>query len=251
MKSIYSRVLSSLDNIEEGKVFSPSDINISHKHKALVYQSLSKLTKDGLISRISQGNYYIPKRSRFGILKPNDDEVIKTVVNKIYRRTKTKPFLASNNVYQKLGLTTQISNEIFLVCNIKSQYSIKIKNLKFNLIKHDGRWSSNLTEYFEFLYALQTIQKIPDTTVDESYRKLRNIISHYTVKDISNLVESSQKFKKRTQALLGTMLEMEGYNAASDIIQKQLNKNTSYKINIKNTTIPTKYKKRWKIHEST
>jgi hypothetical protein len=251
MKSIHSRVLSLIDKIEEGKVFSPSDLNISNKDRALVYQSLSRLTKDGRISRISHGNYYIPKRSRFGILKPNDDEVIKTVVNKIYRNTKTKPFLASNNVYQKLGLTTQVSNEIFLVCNIKSQYSMKIKNLKFNLIKHEGRWSSNLTKYFEFLYALQTIQKIPDTTVDESYKKLRNIMSHYTVKEVSNLVESSQEFKKRTQALLGIMLEMEGYKAASEIMKKKLNKNTSYEINITNTTIPTEYKKRWKIHEST
>jgi hypothetical protein len=249
MKSIYKKVLLFVTKLQPNEIFTASDIGFGSEVSSLVNQALSRLTKEKYIARLSRGKYYIPHKTKFGSIKPSDSKIIEKVITEIYKKTKVKPYFASNTIFQKLGLTTQVSSEIFLVCNITIPYNFKINNLKFNLIRYEGTWNKSQTKYFEFLYALQNIKKIPDTTCSDSYAVLKNIMKNYTIADITNTMKISKEFNNQTRALLGCMLDMNGYKVASDSIKKELNSSTNYYVDIDTNEIPIEYKRKWRIYE--
>lgn len=77
----------------------------------LVTRALSRLVKEGLLVRISQGIYLYPKRNRFGILKPSIDEIAIAIAKKDKARIIPSGLTALN----KLGLSTQVTmNAVYL-----------------------------------------------------------------------------------------------------------------------------------------
>lgn len=45
----------------------------------VVTRALSRLAEEGILVRLSQGIYLYPQRNRFGILKPNIDEIASAI----------------------------------------------------------------------------------------------------------------------------------------------------------------------------
>ena len=89
----------------------------------LVTRVLSRLEKDGMLIRISQGIYLYPQRNRFGILKPNIDEIAVAIAQKDKARIIPSGLTALN----KLGLSTQVTmNAVYLTD--ASAREIKIGN---------------------------------------------------------------------------------------------------------------------------
>ena len=89
----------------------------------LVTRALSRLGKDGMLIRISQGIYLYPQRNRFGILKPNIDEIAVAIAQKDKARIIPSGLTALN----KLGLSTQVTmNAVYLTD--ASAREIKIGN---------------------------------------------------------------------------------------------------------------------------
>jgi hypothetical protein len=252
MMSIYKNVKKFIDKKENNEIFTAKDIKLGLSTNKQVSNALSRLAKENYIERLSRGKYYKPKKTKFGNVKPSDDVIIKKVINDLYKKTKTKPYLASNSVYQKLGLTTQVSPEIFLVCNTKVSYNFVIKNLKFNLIKYEGKWNKKDIKYFEFFYALQNIKKIPDSDVNEVYNKLLHRLSDYnSSNDIIGLIKVMEYFNNTTKALLGSMFEQLGFKIGMKKIKKELNPKTNYYIKINNNIIPKSIKTNWRIYDPT
>ena len=89
----------------------------------LVTRAVSRLEKDGLLIRISQGIDLYPQRNRFGILKPNIDEIAVAIAQKDKARIIPSGLTALN----KLGLSTQVTmNAVYLTD--ASAREIKIGN---------------------------------------------------------------------------------------------------------------------------
>jgi len=87
-----------------GSVFTPSDF-LTLGSRAAVDKTLSRLAKDGMIRRLTQGVYDYPKISpRIGQLAPNPDDVAKAVAAKDGYVVQVSPAKAAN----LLGLTTQV-----------------------------------------------------------------------------------------------------------------------------------------------
>ncbi len=77
----------------------------------LVTRTLSRMEKEGMLVRISQGIYLYPKRNRFGILKPSIDEIAAAIAQKDKARIIPCGLTALN----KLGLSTQVTmNAVYL-----------------------------------------------------------------------------------------------------------------------------------------
>ena len=77
----------------------------------LVTRVLSRLEKEGLLVRISQGIYLYPQRNRFGILKPSIDEIAVAIAQKDKARIIPSGLTAMN----KLGLSAQVTmNAVYL-----------------------------------------------------------------------------------------------------------------------------------------
>ena len=72
----------------------------------LVTRALSRLEKEGMLVRISQGIYLYPMRNRFGILKPSIDEIAVAIAQKDKARIIPSGLTALN----KLGLSTQLTD---------------------------------------------------------------------------------------------------------------------------------------------
>lgn len=77
----------------------------------LATRVLSRLEKEGMLIRISQGIYLYPQRNHFGILKPSIDEIAVAIAQK----DKARIIPAGVTALNKLGLSTQVTmNAVYL-----------------------------------------------------------------------------------------------------------------------------------------
>ena len=92
----------------------------------LVTRVLSRLEKEGVLIRLSQGIYLYPSRNKFGILRPSIEEIAYAVAEKDKARIIPSGLTALN----KLGLSTQVTmNSVYLTKTLiltKRKYSISI-----------------------------------------------------------------------------------------------------------------------------
>lgn len=226
MKTIKNQILEKIESMDTGKIFTVSELLDSNsKTSQSIYYAINIAIENKIIEKLARGKYFKPKKSKYGSLKPKDHDVIKHVVNEIYIKTKSKPFFASNTIYQKLGLTTQISNEIFIVCNITKDSQLKLKNLKINLISYQGKWNKKDIKYLEFLYALENVTKIPDTSSKDAIKLLHKHVTNYKTEDVVNLVRVSENYSDFTKYLLSIILLENGYKFAAKTISEKINLN--------------------------
>ncbi|MEF2577888.1 MAG: DUF6088 family protein [Bacteroidales bacterium] len=77
----------------------------------LVTRALSRLEKEGMLVRISQGIYLYPMRNRFGILKPSIDDIAVAIAQK----DKAGIIPSGLTALNKIALSTQVTmNAVYL-----------------------------------------------------------------------------------------------------------------------------------------
>lgn len=77
----------------------------------LVTRALSRLEKEGMLVRISQGIYLYPMRNPFGILKPSIDDIAVAIAQK----DKAGIIPSGLTALNKLALSTQVTmNAVYL-----------------------------------------------------------------------------------------------------------------------------------------
>lgn len=89
-------------HIKNGQVYRRSDLEY---YSNSIDRHLAELTSEGLLIKVSQGLYYAPRKSKFGIVPPDDNSLIE-------RFLKDDDFLlVSPNSYNGLGFgLTQLYN---------------------------------------------------------------------------------------------------------------------------------------------
>ena len=148
--------------------------------------------------------------------------------------------------YNKLGLTTQIPNEVTI---LGSKYNRKVKlgNLLVHYQKNDkasnyrGRGEVYL---LQILDAIKDIKRIPGANVNDSLRGLIHLIKNMNESEQERLVKYSKDYRPMVRALLGAIMEQIG-NTSFGKLKKSLNGLTSYKIGIDASILPNKDK--WRI----
>ena len=77
----------------------------------LVTRALSRLEKEGVLIRLSQGLYLYPSRNKFGVLRPSIEDIAHAIAEKDKARIIPSGLTALN----KLGLSTQVTmNAVYL-----------------------------------------------------------------------------------------------------------------------------------------
>jgi hypothetical protein len=126
----------------------------------------------GVIQRLSKGRFYKPKQTIFGKLKPSQEEVVKDLLEK---DGKIIGYLTGISIFGQLGLTTQISNIIEIGVKGKKNntrrgmYSIRFVQ-QANLI------TRNNIPLLQLLDSIKSIKRIPDSTPDSSYNRIKAIV---------------------------------------------------------------------------
>jgi hypothetical protein len=151
-------IKSKIERIPPGCIFTTSDFATDKIAKEGVTKVLIRLTKLGEIERFSKGKYYKPKKTIFGNLKPNEDKVIKDLLE---RDGKFIGYRTGIGIYNQLGLTTQISAIIQIGCN-KTRPSIKRGHLTIVFISQKNRITEETIPLLQILDAIRFIKTIPD-----------------------------------------------------------------------------------------
>ncbi|MEI6050429.1 MAG: hypothetical protein WCS03_16130 [Bacteroidota bacterium] len=152
-------------HIRQGEVYRRSDLEY---YSSSVDRHLSALTKDGTLFKLSQGLYYAPKKSRFGVVPPNDLDMVE-------RFLKDDNFLlVSPNSYNALWLgLTQLYNTTW-VYNHKRRGEFKLNGKKF-LFKLKSSFPKTITTEFLIVDLLNNLDELAEDSGQVSKNFQKNV----------------------------------------------------------------------------
>lgn len=234
-------IRSKINKFPEGYVFAYSDFSNEVKSENALKLTLFRLVRAGKIERLSKGRFYKPKQGIIGKLNPDEYEVVKDLLK---LNKKVIGYITGLGVFNSLGLTTQMSNIIQIGSNFDKK---QIQRGKY-LIRYIRQWNKITNDNIKLLQLLDCIRfikNIPDTTLDQSYKRLIYLIGELSEKEIRILVSLALKYPASTRALTGSILEGLKYTELSNKLLDSLNPTTYFKIDISTNLIPNKLK--WKI----
>jgi predicted transcriptional regulator of viral defense system len=223
-------------SVESAKLFTYDDIPDSNK--ASVAIELSRLFKKGVIKKISNGKFYRPKIKVFGEIAPDINEKIKSYMKK----DEGNSYETGINSFRKLGLTTQVSNEIVIATN-QSYRKIKIDNVNLRFVPKIVNVKKDDIHLAQILDAIKDIKKIPATTPNEVIKHLKKIIKKESIKNQNKLKNFALKYNPRTRAILGAIFKELGNRFYAYELKLTLNPTTNYKLKIEKDVI--KDRKYW------
>lgn len=164
-------------HLVEGNVYRRADLI---KWSKSVDRHLDKLTKEGFLQKVSVGVYYYPKTSVFGIVPPEESELIHTFLKD------NRFLLVSPNMYNSLGVgTTQLYNRK-VVYNHKRHGRIKLGNREFEFkMKH--HFPTKITEDFLLVDMVNNLQELAEDH-DEVLTKLIRKAAQMSLQDLKSTV---------------------------------------------------------------
>ncbi len=215
-----------IDRLPKGYVFTYADFPAEVNQKEAIIKALNRMVAAGKIAKLSKGRYFKPETTPFGTLQPDRSQVVKDLLEE---NGKTVGYLTGYSIYNSLGLTTQLSNVIQIGKNVvrpafkRGQYTISFIKQK-NIITKEN------IPLLQILDAIRYIQKIPDTTIRKSGKRLSVILKNLSDAEKSTLVRLALKYPPSSRALLGTFLDTIQADAVSQPLYNSLNPITKYKL---------------------
>jgi hypothetical protein len=219
-------IANTINRFPRGYVFTYEDFNIEVKKKEAVIKALNRMAKSGNISKLSKGKYYKPEKTPFGELQPDQEQIVKDLLED---DGKIIGYLTGYSIYNKLGLTTQVSNTIQIGKN-QNRPKLKRKRYTISFIKQKNTITKKNIPLLQILDSIRYIKKIPDSTFKESSIRLLKIIKILSIDDKKELVRLSLKYPPSTRALLGTILSETNAISITKPLKDSLNPITKYQL---------------------
>lgn len=215
-----------IDRLPKGYVFTYTDFDVDVNRKEAVIKALNRLVASGKIMKISKGRFYKSETTPFGIIQPNQYQVVKDLLEE---NGKTIGYLTGLSVYNDLGLTTQVSNTIQIGANdTRSKLTRGIYSISF--IKQKNNITKDNIPFLQLLDSIRYIKRIPDTNPAQACKRLLAIINELSEHDINILIKLSMKYPPVSRALLGALLDSASSYYSTEILYKSLNPITIYKL---------------------
>lgn len=234
-------VTNKIDRFKTGYVFTYKDFFFPVEKVNALKKVLSRLTESGKIVRLSKGRYYKPKEGITGLLKPDEYQVVKDLLEE---NGKIIGYLSGINAFNKLGLTTQVSNTIEIGTSIDKK-SRKRGKYTIRFIRQKNTIANENIPLLQILDSIRFIKRIPDADINKSCEILRNIIQNLSDEEQAYLVKLALKYNPATRALTGAILEYIKGEAYVEVIYKSLRGTTAFNLYISENTL--KNKDKWQI----
>lgn len=215
-----------IDRLPKGYVFTYADFIAEVNKKEAVIKALNRMVKAGKIAKLSKGKYYKPENTPFGMLQPNQAQVVKDLLEE---DGKTVGYLTGFSIYNKLGLTTQVSNIIQIGKN-QIRPNFKRERYFISFIRQKNTITKENIPLLQILDSIRYIKKIPDATIETSCKRLLGIIKNLSEKDKGTMVRLALKYPPVTKALLGALLEELKESSLIEPLYKSINPITKYKL---------------------
>jgi hypothetical protein len=180
-------------HLKRGKVYRRTELAQWSKS---VDRHLGALLEDGTLQKLSQGIYYFPEETSFGVTPPGEEVLVRSFLKD------DRFLLTSQNAYNSLGVgTTQLYNQR-TVYNHKRHGEFKLGNRKF---------SFRIKPYFpkkitpEFL--LVDIVNNLDMLAEDRQEVLKQIFHKARMMDAKKLANSvSQYGNVKTQKIFSSLM---------------------------------------------
>jgi hypothetical protein len=182
-----------LQNIHPGEVYRRSDLEY---YSTAIDRHLAQLTEDGILVKVNHGLYYAPKKSKFGVVPPDDQQLVE-------RFLKDDDFLlVSPNAYNALGLgLTQLYNTTW-VYNHKRKGEFQLNGKTFEL-KLKSSFPKEITKEFLLVDLLNNSQNLAED-FSQTLEKLKNKLHHFNTSD---LMKATQQYGTgQTKGILKAIL---------------------------------------------
>jgi len=215
-----------IDRLPKGYVFTYADFIAEVNKKEAVIKALNRMVKAGKIAKLSKGKYYKPENTPFGMLQPNQAQVVKDLLEE---DGKTVGYLTGFSIYNKLGLTTQVSN-IIQIGRSQIRPNFKRERYFISFIRQKNTITKENIPLLQILDSIRYIKKIPDATIETSCKRLLSIIKNLSEKDKGTMVRLALKYPPVTKALLGALLEELKESSLIEPLYKSINPITKYKL---------------------
>ena len=230
-----------VENFQPDYVFTYQDLNLPPEWSESVIKMLNRLVNEGVIAKISKGRFYKPKKSVFGALKPKQEEIVKDLLEK---DGEIIGYMTGYSVFNRLGLTTQIPNTIQIGTNVRKNK--KQRGLfTISFVLQSNPITKDNIPLLQILDTIRFIKEIPDTTINQSCKRIIAIIQELEEGETNKLLILAEKYPPMARALSGAMVEnIYGTNKAVSL-WNTLNPLTTYKIGINEQVLPEIRK--WRI----
>lgn len=234
-------VLNKINRFKSGYVFTYDDFSVSVDKVEALKKVLSRLVASGKIVRLSKGQFYKPEISEFGPLRPPEYQVVKDLLED---NRKIIGYLTGVSIYNKLGLTTQVSNTIQIGTNLerktrnRGKYTIRFVRQKNTIYRHN-------IYLLQILDSIRFIKKIPDTSIDNSCMRIKYLLKNLSVDASGDIAKYAIKYNPGTRALTGALLDEISNKKITSELYASINPTSNFKIPIGEDVLV--YKNKWRI----
>jgi len=215
-----------LEKLPQGYVFSYTDFIKQPEQKEAVIKALNRMVAAQKLAKLAKGRYYKTEETVFGNLEPDQYQIVKDLVED---NGKVIGYLTGYSIYNKLGLTTQVSNTIQIGKN-DIRATFKRGRFTISFVKQKNEITKENIPLLQILDAIRYIKKIPDALPGNSYGRLLIIVKKLSPAEQKLMAKLLLKYPASTRALVGSMFEIIGNIQIAKSLLKTLNPVTAYKI---------------------
>ena len=223
---VTDNIRNKIDRLPKGYIFTYGDFIIDVKKKEAVIKALNRMVDSEKILKLSKGRYYKPENTPFGILLPNQEQVLKDL---LIEDGKTVGYITGYTIYNSLGLTTQVSNSIQIGKN-QTRPKFRRERYTISFIQQKNSITKKNIPLLQILDALKYIKKIPDTNIKKSCTRFLEILKKTSLDDKKEMIRLSLKYPPSTRALLGALLDELQEKSITTSLKESLNPITKYEL---------------------
>jgi hypothetical protein len=217
-----------ISKLAEGTTFKYEQLAVEPQEFVAAAKAIERLIAKGIIKRVSTGVFYKPKKTVFGELKPNEDELLKPY---LFEKGKRIAYITGISLYNRLGLTTQIPKSIKIASRNK-----RITVLNGNVIATPVKSYVDVTDtnfyLLELLDVLKNFKQIPDLDKSSAIKILSKKLKELNPTETKLLVKCSLAYPPRVRGFLGALLESIKTSANLTELKKSLNPLSEYDFSI-------------------
>lgn len=235
--SLATKIRDRIKQLPEGRTFRYDDLRIAKEEYTTAAKALERLQKESLIKKVSKGIFYKPEQTVFGELEPDYSELLRPY---LFENGKRVAYETGTALYNRLGLTTQMAFRTKIASRGK-RIQVDRGALQADSVKSYVEVTNSNADVLGLLDAFKDIKRIPDSSVGQSVRRLGSILRDMEEKQIASLVRYAMSYPPRVKALVGAVLQNNGYQEKElEQLKDSLNPLTTIKLGLKETELPTK-----------
>lgn len=198
------------------------------------YKTLGRMVEKGQLEKVAKGVYCRPKVTKFGKVSVGEENILNYYIGK----ENYTGVVIGYRLYNKYGITTQVSKTVKVYSNILEEKRKIVKNIEINKINMTIDLKTKRA--IEQLEILENRDQIEDIDKNNFRQFLKSVAEEYSDEAFIKVLRNV-KYKKRTIAYLEKILNSRG---VENTLSQFLNKTSKYKIPALEEFYESAYKRR-------